>query len=355
MIFKRIAVTILLVLLLSFGVPGAAFTAGSGDKAAQLRSSEIKAAALQQRMNRLAGSYQTAYEDYTHTRLDIRDTKAKIDRAQSKIRKRQKLLSDRADFMYRHGNITMVDVLLGANDFSELVVRYDILMRITNHDADLIAQINKSKRKLDKDKKFLSARLSRQANTVNELSDSRRELESVMAEQKREVAALSREIETARRQARLAQARSSFGQYGSGVATRVSNLIFKRGGYTFPVAGGHAYASTFGAPRRGHTHQGNDIFGAKGTPLVAVTSGSVRRRSGGIGGLAVWLNGRDGNCYYYAHLNGFAATGSVSAGTVIGYLGDTGNARGTSPHLHFEIHPGCGRAVDPYPILRSWE
>jgi murein DD-endopeptidase MepM/ murein hydrolase activator NlpD len=95
------------------------------------------------------------------------------------------------------------------------------------------------------------------------------------------------------------------------------------------------------------------MLAGTGTPIVAVVSGSVHFKQTNLGGNSVWLSGGDGNRYFYAHLNGFAGSSrSVSAGEVIGYVGDTGNARGT-PHLHFEVHPGGGAATNPYPYVRA--
>jgi murein DD-endopeptidase MepM/ murein hydrolase activator NlpD len=93
------------------------------------------------------------------------------------------------------------------------------------------------------------------------------------------------------------------------------------------------------------------MMAAHGTPVVAPVAGTVTHRGNSIGGMSYHLNGVDGNYYYGTHLSGYANPGSVSAGTVIGYVGATGNA-GT-PHLHFEIHPGGGSAINPYPIVRA--
>ena len=107
-----------------------------------------------------------------------------------------------------------------------------------------------------------------------------------------------------------------------------------------------------------HWHQGTDIFAPTGTPLIASENGTVARiGTGTLGGNKLWVVGESGTEYYYAHLSAFAAGLSdgmrVTAGQLVGYVGDTGNARGTSPHLHFEIHPGGGDAVNPYPVLKA--
>jgi murein DD-endopeptidase MepM/ murein hydrolase activator NlpD len=122
-----------------------------------------------------------------------------------------------------------------------------------------------------------------------------------------------------------------------------------------PVQGPRAFSNDYGAPRGGGaSHQGNDILAPRGTPVVANVSGVVTQRNGAISGLAYFLAGDDGNRYFGAHLDSFGASGRVSAGTVIGTVGDTGDAKGGPPHLHFEIHPGGSGNVNPYPTLKKY-
>ena len=115
-----------------------------------------------------------------------------------------------------------------------------------------------------------------------------------------------------------------------------------------PVAGPVSFTDTWLAPRSGgRRHQGVDMFARLGTPVAAPVAGVVELGSNSLGGLVFHLWGDDGTYYYGAHLSRHgAASGAVAAGAVLGYVGTSGNAAGTPPHLHFEIHPGR-RPSDP--------
>lgn len=114
------------------------------------------------------------------------------------------------------------------------------------------------------------------------------------------------------------------------------------------------FADTWGAPRSGgRRHQGVDLIGTRGIPVLAVVDGIAEAKTNVLGGITISFQGADGNGYYYAHLDGYGQLGSVKAGTAIGYLGQSGNAQFSIAHLHFEIHPGEGPAVNPYPTVAA--
>jgi murein DD-endopeptidase MepM/ murein hydrolase activator NlpD len=145
-------------------------------------------------------------------------------------------------------------------------------------------------------------------------------------------------------------------------ATPSAEILARFPGAVFPVVGTYTYTDTFGAYRAdmpNHMHEGDDIFASYGTPVVAVLDGTITGLSTtGIGGNNIHLTDARGDYFYYARLSRFAtglALGDhVVAGQTIGYVGDTGDARGTPPHLHFEIHPDGGAAIDPTPYLDAW-
>jgi len=136
--------------------------------------------------------------------------------------------------------------------------------------------------------------------------------------------------------------------------------------YIFPVAGPASFTDTYGAARSDVSwHHGDDIFAPLGTPVVAVADGTLNRVGWEkLGGWRLWVRDGFGNEFYYAHLSGYTRAalqkGRIKAGTVLGFVGDTGDAFGTPFHLHFEIHPRSllplryDGAVDPTSYLDHW-
>jgi hypothetical protein len=129
----------------------------------------------------------------------------------------------------------------------------------------------------------------------------------------------------------------------------------------FPVAGPARFSDDWWMPRftpAFHLHQGTDVFAAAGTPVRAPFAGTVRFATEAVGGLSAYVHLPDGTFLYSTHLSAFApglSSGTpVAQGDIIGFVGDTGNALGGTPHVHFEIHPQGGGAVNPKPFLDQW-
>ena len=145
----------------------------------------------------------------------------------------------------------------------------------------------------------------------------------------------------------------------------------------FPIAGTVAFSNDFGAARYSGSHQGNDLMADRRTVAVAAEAGKVKYwTSSTAAGCMLYLYGKSGTTYLYIHLNNDVTKGNdnrgncvpgmayapglrdgatVQAGQAIGYVGNSGDADQTAPHLHFEVHPNDGGAVNPYPYLMKAE
>jgi len=137
---------------------------------------------------------------------------------------------------------------------------------------------------------------------------------------------------------------------------------FRPGQYVFPISGETWYTDTFGAERSGgeRKHEGTDLFGQEGTPIVSIATGYVEKLGWNrLGGERVGVRGDDGNYYYYAHLQQIAPSlyigKRVGKGDAIGSMGHTGDAIGTPDHLHFGIELPDGTWINPYPFLIIWQ
>jgi Membrane proteins related to metalloendopeptidases len=132
--------------------------------------------------------------------------------------------------------------------------------------------------------------------------------------------------------------------------------------YTFPVSGEVWYDDSFGSAREGgkRKHEGTDLFGKEGTPIISVCSGTIERLGWNrLGGERVGVRGDDGNYYYYAHLQKISpelkAGNSITKGDYLGAMGHTGDALTTPDHLHFGIELANGEWINPYSFLVVWQ
>jgi len=132
--------------------------------------------------------------------------------------------------------------------------------------------------------------------------------------------------------------------------------------YSFPIIGNTWYEDSYGADREGgkRRHEGTDLFGQEGTPIVSICGGIVEQLGWNrLGGERVGIRGDDGNYYYYAHLQYISPTlkkgKRVEAGEALGTMGHTGDALTTPDHLHFGIELPNRQWINPYPFLEIWQ
>jgi murein DD-endopeptidase MepM/ murein hydrolase activator NlpD len=266
--------------------------------------------------------------------LETRITQLEADKAQAVARLQQARLQlkKRAVAGYMGSPAQPINQILAAEDFNDLSRRFELLQSVVEADRARIVEYNEARLAVGSELERLVLDLDQKRSALTVSATVLDGADSML---------LAKQIQ-------LAAVRAG------------SNVV--GAGFVFPVGGPHSYSDTFGAPRMfgtsyAHLHQGTDIFATSGTPLLAVERGVVfSMGSDVLGGTKLWLQGASGTKYYYAHLSAFAegmVDGKlVAAGDVVGFVGNTGNAATTPAHLHFEVHPNGGPAVNPYPLLR---
>jgi murein DD-endopeptidase MepM/ murein hydrolase activator NlpD len=316
--------------------------------AATLAEKQAEAQRIQQQLDamkkdseRLASEYSASLNELESIRFVLAENRHKLEKAQEEYQNARRVLQSRLRSMYMLGDINAVEVLLESSSVGDLLSRYEFLRYLSEQDIDVFKQIRSLRSEIALRQRELEDQERRQGQALAGLHQKQLELQNSLAAQQKLLDSVNAEIKTL-----LDQMTPTSGGGGSG-----GNYVI--GSFVFPVRGPHTFTNDWHAPRTGHLHQGCDVFASTGTPCVAVVSGTASTGEGKNAGYYIRLSGDDGNVYYYMHLDRFGQTGRVAAGTVIGYVGDTGNAKGGPPHLHFEIHPGGGAAINPYPILKA--
>ena len=247
-------------------------------------------------------------------------------------------------------------LLLNGEDLSR-VARADALMRIVTHgDADSLDAYQGAQQDLAAASANLADLRAQQEQAVGDLEQRQADLEAEIARLE-ELERQRRAEEERRRREAAAAAAAAAEAANEEVVPPASDGVTtpppSGGGITCPVPGS-TFVDTWGAPRGGgRSHEGVDMMASMGTNIYAPASGNVEFREVSTGGLSFYVYGDNGDTYFGTHLSGYEGSNRhVSAGEHIGYVGDSGNAAGT-PHLHFEIHPGGGSPVNPYPATAA--
>ena len=253
---------------------------------------------------------------------------------------------------------------VGSADPGQAARRQALLRFVSSGRTDSVDGYRVARLDLEEGQAALADQLGKQREVVTTLRKEEArvsaELGRLAAAQKAYEARVAAEKAAAARKAAEQRAAAARASRKAGAVPLPVDLrsipILGSGSWICPVQGPRAFSDDFGDPRSGgRSHQGNDIMAPRGTPVVASVGGTVKGHNSSLGGISYYLNGDDGNTYFGTHLDRLSgASGRVAAGTVVGYVGSTGNASAAAPHLHFEIHPGGGRAVNPFATLRRF-
>ncbi len=334
-----------MVLTLVFAVIplGGAVGDSVSDKKAQAEQVKSQLQANQSELNRLTAALNQTESQLASVETYIELNQAELEAAEAELARYQGILNDRVRAMYMEGNSNALEVMLDSSSFDDFMNSYDYMRMIGDYDTDMVSSTRDLMGEIQTKRAGLEdSRAQYEAQAASQASQ-RGAIQAKLSEQQAILNGLDSEL------ASMVQQQTTSGGGGGGGYITIGSV----NGLYFPVAGPHSFTNDWGAPRSvGGGHKGTDIMANYGVPCVAITSGSVVQKSGKTAGNYVFLYGDNGHTYWYMHLQSYGATGHVSAGTVIGYVGDTGNARGC-PHLHFEYHPGGGSAVNPYPLLKA--
>jgi len=285
--------------------------------------------AAQNQLDQVVRSYEAARSKMESLSAQIAATQAAIQALDSQLGVVRGSINARAASTYRSGPTGLMNVLMEARTYREFATAVDIIEAISIKDSQTLRSMIDLREKTASLQAQLDAQRAEQQTTLGELERRQKQMQGSLR-------TLGKQYETVK--AKFEDGKS---------------------GFVFPVKAPYSYVDSWGAPRAGwRRHQGTDIFALRGTPVLAVVNGTIEQLGDNpLGGIKLWLRSpRDNWSYYYAHLNGYGPGirngAKVKKGQVVGYVGTTGNAAGTPPHLHFETHIPAGAATNPYPILK---
>jgi murein DD-endopeptidase MepM/ murein hydrolase activator NlpD len=359
------ALATLLALALS---PAAGAAPSIAGKRSEIAALGRQVAELDVRVGAAAAAHNLSIDRLEAARQALLITRGELRTARRDLRRSRSVLADRLVDVYVTGQPTFLQVLLTSGSIGDAYEASDVLDLAAQGDANVLSAVRDRRARLQvlevRQAEAQAAREREEAAAQERkaelgalldqrqdlLADARADLKRLIKEEKERKARLAA-LEAAR-----TASLNSLPYAGSGALSGA----LPRGDYLFPVAGPTRFSDDWLAARPGgRSHEGIDLFASAGTPIVAVADGSLYNVGyNGLGGWRLWLRDGGGTTFYFAHLSAYSPAaregGSVSRGTVIGYVGDSGDAQGSSPHLHFEIHPGGGGPVPPYPIVTGW-
>ena len=359
---RRVLLVFPLVLLLVIGsaLPAASVTKQQVDDACATSK-----AALDE-WDAAAARAAAALERYNEINQELEIVSLRVLQLRDRIEEKQLDVADirervvgRAVEMYMDGGSQVTDFVLSSSSVDEMLTGQEFLEVVTEEDISSLDQLAALKNDMEKWQQELKDDQARLAVLNQEALDIAALMEEAMNKKEAAYRTLNDDCRKLKAEydAQLAAAAAAAAARAKGAGGGVPASVTP--GFICPMnPGAIHFINDWGFPRSGgRSHRGTDVFAPMGQPVYAVVSGSVRTYTNSLGGNSVWLTADNRTGYYYAHLSSWApglTTGDyVSKGSVIGYNGNSGNAYGGAPHVHFQIHPGGGSPMNPYFTLKA--
>ena len=352
----------------------------------QVDSQRSQLDTLQKEADVLSGQVTEAFAKLDAIKQKLVETQQRQQQAQRQYDAIRARLDARARQAYENGPASSIDVLLGATSLADLSDRLEFMGAVSQDDADLARSAQNLSVQLQAAASRLEGLQQQQQKQADAYQAKYQALQAKQQEQQALYDKLSSERQQAeklvthlsnQRQAELkaqaaaiaAAAQAPIGGTGTGGGGGGTVVGGPGPFFSCPVPAA-SYSDSFGAPRYSggyHPHAGNDLLAPMGAPIHAPFDGVATSDNNTLGGLAVIVRGSQGYVYN-AHMSRIGQLGSVHAGDVIGYVGNTGDAAGGPTHDHFEWHPNSippnpytspygysviGDAIDPFPYLNE--
>jgi murein DD-endopeptidase MepM/ murein hydrolase activator NlpD len=307
-----------------------------------------------------ASKYQAAYGELAKLNDQVKEVSGQLEVTETSLSSMKEKVTARAVSAYISSSDSSAK-----DEYKEIINktrRTQLLDTVADVDDNQISQYVALKEDLGIRQQELASLQDNAKKTLNTLSEQKKELDAKLASATKAKKDLEAKIAADKKAAaKVVAAKAAAAKAEAAKKSGSSNIagsgqIINPGNRTLvcPIAGGVTFTNDWGQPRSGgRSHKGTDLFSARGTPNVAITSGRLFFQNEGTGGISAYIQSDNGILYYYTHLqNTVGSPRNVVPGEVIGHTGSTGNAAGGATHTHFEIRPG-GKAQNPYPTLRS--
>lgn len=322
-----------------------------------VESLKDRMAAIQEDLDETTAKLEALRDDEGELTLRIQELDSRIEEIGEDNAELQDRAIQRARSLYMGGSSGMLETLLSARDIGELSAELEYATHVSDSDTLLFLRYSRVAEELRVARAEAEQRSRELAGVRESLTDASDDLQERFVAAQDDYEALKKKLaEEAAAAAESSSVASSGSQPAAAQPSTNSAPPPITDGMTCPVDGPNSFIDSWGYPRSGgRTHEGTDIMAADGTPVVAITDGTITYAGyGDSAGNWLVLTGSDGHGYWYMHnRQNLVSGGRVSVGQQIATVGNTGNASGGAPHVHFEYHPGGGGPVNPYPMLRG--